>query len=109
MAVQETGDLEYKHVKFIFNEENENEIFFRSSECFPYLYKFYPNLGLSEVCTDLSHLGFIGQESEISHPKGIFHYVHHLSLTISNIWNNELIKTKSFACLIILRCQSTTG
>lgn len=99
MAVPETGDLEYKHVKYVFKEENENKIFFRSSEYFPHLYRFYPNLGLSEVCTDLSHGGFIGQESEIPHPNGILHYVHHLSLTISSIWNNQLIKTKSFACL----------
>lgn len=31
MAVPETGDLEYKHVKYVFKEENENKIFFRSS------------------------------------------------------------------------------
>lgn len=76
-------------------------MFFRSSEYFPHLHRFYPNLGLSEICTDWSHWGFIGQESEISHPKGILHYVHQLSLTISSIWNNHLIKTKSLVCLII--------
>lgn len=55
MTVPETGDLEYKHVKYVFNDENENKIFFRSSEYFPNLHRFYPNLGLSEVCTDLNH------------------------------------------------------
>lgn len=87
----------------------KTKYFFRSSEYFPHLHRFSPpNLGLSEVCTDLSHWWFIGQESEMSQPKGIFHYVRQLSLTVSSIWNNHLIKTKSFACLIIFEMSSTS-
>lgn len=55
MAVLETGDLEYKHVKYVLNDQNGNKTYFRSSEYFPYLHRVYCNLELSKVYSDSSH------------------------------------------------------